>query len=552
MEYGGILSINWYSHRIMVVLLVTTVRSRTAVNYTDYHSAKDIDPTVILKLTRLGHLAPTSANDIGSALRDMDHLRAAVKQFQKFAALPQTGIVDEETKRQFSKPRCGRPDVESAGQRHRRYLTVSSGWQNREITWSLDRMTHHVPKEKIQQAMKDAFQVWETSGMLRFRYEKEGKGDIQVGFHKHNHNDGYPFDGAGGVLAHAFYPGSGIGGDVHFDDSESWNAAYDYNSPDLYSAGIHELGHSLGLAHSSRQDAIMFPYYQTIERGIRLPLDDMLGVRKIYSETGYNSRTTKRPRVYPRPTSAPSPDQCRAKIDAVSVINGDTFLFSGRFYWRISRYYNTKRPIVAEPISRFWYGLPAGVDRIDAIYSRPHDGKVIIFIGRRYWMFINNEAEPGYPQPLTRLGIGSDVSHIDAAFVWSHNQQTYFFSGSKYWRFDESRARVMQDYPRNIKIWAGVPANVGAVFQQKGTTYFLRGNKFWQFDDRRMRVVNTRPSHVGSKWLGCFRHYSILENLQQPPSNRSTTASSAKPVVTIGCHSVISLIIACLVKALIS
>jgi hypothetical protein len=45
--------------------------------------------------------------------------------------------------------------------------------------------------------------------------------------------------------------GDGLPGDVQFDDGDAWQVVGTFHQPDILGAAIHEIGHSLGLAHST-------------------------------------------------------------------------------------------------------------------------------------------------------------------------------------------------------------------------------------------------------------------------------------------------------------
>jgi hypothetical protein len=131
--------------------------------------------------------------------------------------------------------------------------------------------------------IQNAFAAWQAVANIQFvqvtdsgsAFNAPGAtGDIRIGAHY--------FDGPSGTLAHAYYPppnGNSAAGDMHFDSAENWSC--NTSGIDIGIVALHEIGHSLGLAHENTSTvAVMDPFYNTSLTSLQS--DDISGATAIY------------------------------------------------------------------------------------------------------------------------------------------------------------------------------------------------------------------------------------------------------------------------------
>lgn len=267
-------------------------------------------------LTKYGYIESFESNNL---LNPERNIKQGLINLQRDAGLKETGIMDPLTMNLFQTPRCGVPFKQLHRQKRfvavRSWKTLKNDKNETMVTWYLDlsnfnQIKGNLSRDTIRTIFTISFQKWSNRSLLSFEeVSSENEANITIKFLSGAHGDGSDFDGPGRILAHAFYPGSGLGGDAHFDLGENWSVwgdDYQYTTS-LYSVVIHEIGHSLGLSHSSQIDSIMYAWYQP--NHVELHDDDNFGINSLYGIRPEYKFTQLDPkhRIYKPQTTTKSP-----------------------------------------------------------------------------------------------------------------------------------------------------------------------------------------------------------------------------------------------------
>ncbi|XP_059931695.1 matrix metallopeptidase 30 [Gadus macrocephalus] len=428
----------------------------------------------------------------------------SLQDMQAFFGLELTGVLNNETVEAMKAPRCGVSDISKYG-----HFAGRPKWGKRLITYRITRYTRDLSQSLVDSTIAHAFKLYSDVIPLDFQQIYGGNADIMILFKGGYHGDFYPFDGPNGVLAHANSPGIAEGGDTHFDDDEMWTLTQ--RGVNLLLVAAHEFGHALGLDHSRTRSALMFPTYRYVNtNGYKLPDDDRRGVQALYGSRTPKPKPnpppvpepepegpTEEPEPMPDPAINPSGEKCSRSLvfDAACSIRGDLFFFKSGYYWR-----RRHRDIVLTKVSRKW----PQINQVDAACSVPHKDFVYLFEDQRYWGIkaYTKKIIPGYPKPITGLGLPSSVSKVDAAVYVATTGKTLIFAKSQYWSYDESRNQMDPGYPRYIsQDFPGIGSKVDAAFTNYGYIYFSNGPRQMEYLLAYKRVTRTLLNYG---WLNCY------------------------------------------------
>ncbi|WP_299406761.1 matrixin family metalloprotease [Acaryochloris sp. IP29b_bin.148] len=234
--------------------------------------------TVQNYLQRFGYL---DSDDYERGVYDKATL-VGLQDFQRRFNLSNSGVFDSETKALMQLPRCGITDTRMSFR-----FSLTCCWDKRQLLYAFDNGTDQVAGNQEFGPIRAAINTWMEAVEVDFIEVGPGDSpDVLIGWRTANDPD---YSMIGSVVAHADFPpdcsvvANNLPKPIHFDDTEhNWVIGAVPSGLDIETVALHEIGHILGLAHSSEMDAVMAPFVRFNSTKRELTNDDIKGVRQLY------------------------------------------------------------------------------------------------------------------------------------------------------------------------------------------------------------------------------------------------------------------------------
>ena len=453
--------------------------------------------------------------------------------FQEYFGLPNDGKLNNETLNLIKKPRCGNKDLGE--------FRATSRWNKRILSW--DFMS---PIKNIIELTTEAFHIWEKHSALKF-YRDQQKPDILISFRWSHHRCiknsssfcDKNFDGRGGVLGHAFYPlPHRAHVEIHLDFEEKWYYNNDSNLAgdeiSLLSVLTHEIGHALGLGHSSDNTSIMFPFY-ILNNGQNIDLgkDDVHGIQRLYglppslpppspvpsvtpTTKATTSSTTVKPPLHKKTEIDSQFDICKVNGSHLFlVINNHLYILQNKLFWMFN--IREKSYGKSQNITKWLKFLPPNFANISAMYQRP-SGEVVIFVDNNIYMFDIKSLRLVNNFPVSTTSIGFDSTTKINGAVNTYTGRTFIFYNDEYYiELDECSFSVKK-HGYTYDDFPGVPKNIDSVFRFiDGFLYFFKDGYVYKYNEFKNVVEQTEKYDLNLFGINCVSNrliYKLVELLK--------------------------------------
>ena len=148
---------------------------------------------------------------------------------------------------------CGVADPTSGGLHPTSFGAAGGRWSRGNLTYNVNPAgCNGLTALEVNNGIQAAFNQWQAVATFFTFTQVMGAADITINF------GGSALDSSlgtpGGVAGVGYYPEDGR---LHLDSSETWTAQL------LLSLALHEIGHVLGLRHSTIRPSTMYPYAPT-------------------------------------------------------------------------------------------------------------------------------------------------------------------------------------------------------------------------------------------------------------------------------------------------